>query len=385
MTDLSVRPAEPEILGLAREPLAALLAPHLDRPFRARQIFDAIHRRAVTDFAEMTDLSRALREELAAAFSISLPEIASRVDSADGTTKFLLRLSDGATIEAVDIPDDDAPHALHLEPGRLRDWRAPSASPATGGPAANLTAGEIVGQVMLVQDRPEPAAGASISSSWAWASRCSTWMTSGRLSSSSPSPSPGAASPSRPPAWCPGIDAMASWERRPNLAVSLHAPDDARRDEIMPINRSYPLPELLDALRRYPLEPRRRITFEYILIAGFNDSPDDAAALARLLRELPVKVNLIPFNPDPVLGERFHRPQPDAISAFQERARASAALHRHRPPHARRRRRRRLRTAARLRSRSARLPARAPRGGGQAQPVSRINARLRPPAAPSRR
>lgn len=86
----------------------------------------------------------------------------------------------------------------------------------------------------------------------------------------------------------------------------------------MPINRSYPLAELLDALRRYPLEPRRRITIEYILLAGFNDRPDDALALARVLRKLPVKINLIPFNADPVLGDRFVRPDDAVVNRFQE-------------------------------------------------------------------
>ncbi len=117
----------------------------------------------------------------------------------------------------------------------------------------------------------------------------------------------------------PGIDAIgALGPKRPNLAISLHAPDDARRSEIMPINRSYPLADLLDALRRFPLEPRRRITIEYILLAGFNDRPADAVALAQLLRKLPVKVNLIPFNADPVLGERFARPEDAVVDRFQE-------------------------------------------------------------------
>lgn len=316
MTDLTLRPSGPELLGLARAPLAALLAPHLDRPFRAQQVFDAIHRRAVTEFAEMTDLSRALRDELAAAFSISLPEIASRVDSADGTTKFLLRLRDGASIEAVDIPETTR-RTLCISSQAGCGLACAFCVTGHWGVGRNLSAAEIVGQVMLVrrvQNLPpalnlvfmgmgEPLLNLDavrtalelLSETISW--RRITVSTAGVV---------------------PGIDGIAAWDRRPNLAVSLHAPDDARRDEIMPINRSYPLPELLDALRRFPLEPRRRITIEYILLAGFNDAPADAAALARLLRKLPVKINLIPFNPDPVLGERFRRPAPAAISRFQE-------------------------------------------------------------------
>ncbi|MGE0638802.1 MAG: 23S rRNA (adenine(2503)-C(2))-methyltransferase RlmN [Thermoanaerobaculia bacterium] len=305
-----------ELLGLGRESLATRLAPHLDRPFRARQIFDAIHLRAVTDFSEMTDLSRPLREELAAAFAISLPEVSSRVDSADGTTKFLLRLADGASIEAVDIPETKR-RTLCISSQAGCGLACAFCVTGYWGAGRNLTAGEIVAQVLLVrrlQNLPptlnlvfmgmgEPLLNVEsvhtalelLSESISW--RRMTVSTAGVV---------------------PGLDAMAAWDRRPNLAISLHAPDDARRDEIMPINRSYPLAELLDALRRFPLEPRRRITIEYILLAGFNDSPGDAAALARLLRKIPVKINLIPFNPDPVLGDRFVRPSPESISRFQE-------------------------------------------------------------------
>src|SRR5690606_31927532 len=117
----------------------------------------------------------------------------------------------------------------------------------------------------------------------------------------------------------PGIDALASWPRRPNLALSLHAPDDERRTRIMPINRSYPLRDLVAALERYPLEPRRRITIEYLLLAGFNDEPADADALVRLLARVPVKFNLIPFNPDPVLPAWMQRPDRHRVAAFQAR------------------------------------------------------------------
>ncbi len=117
----------------------------------------------------------------------------------------------------------------------------------------------------------------------------------------------------------PGIEAMAAWPKRPNLAVSLHAPDDARRSELMPINRTYPLDELLAALRRYPLERGRRLTFEYLLIRDYNDRLEDAEALLSLLRGLRAKVNLIPINPDPVLGERMVPPAEETTEAFRAR------------------------------------------------------------------
>jgi len=305
-----------DLLGLPRPELAELLAPVVDRPFRALQVYDAIHRRAVTDFDSMTDLSRVLREQLAASFSLSLPEVASRRESGDGTTKFLLRLADGASIEAVDIPDTKR-RTLCISSQAGCGLACAFCVTGHWGAGRNLTAGEIVGQVMLVrklQELPptlnlvfmgmgEPllnlgAVKTAIDLlSETISLRRMTLSTAGVV---------------------PGIDAMAQWERRPNLAISLHAPDDTRRDEIMPINKSYPLRELLDALARYPLEPRRRITIEYILLAGFNDHPADAVALARLLGKLPVKINLIPFNPDPVLGDRFERPDDERIERFQE-------------------------------------------------------------------
>jgi len=120
----------------------------------------------------------------------------------------------------------------------------------------------------------------------------------------------------------PGIRRMAAWARRPNLAISLHVPDDVRRSELMPVNRSWPLAELMAALREFPLEPNRKLTFEYLLIAGTNDAPEDADALARLLSGLRAKVNLIPVNPDPVLGEHMVPPPPEVVTAFRDRLRA---------------------------------------------------------------
>ncbi|HRC84330.1 MAG TPA: hypothetical protein PK413_01830, partial [Thermoanaerobaculia bacterium] len=117
----------------------------------------------------------------------------------------------------------------------------------------------------------------------------------------------------------PGIDALAAWPKRPNLAISLHAPDDSRRSEIMPVNRSYPLAELLGALKRFPLEPGRRLTFEYLLIRGFNDALADADALARRLAGLPAKINLIPINPDAVLGAAMVPPPASVVERFRSR------------------------------------------------------------------
>ncbi len=305
-----------QLLGLDRAALGERLRPLLVRSFQINQIYDAIYLRGVTDFSEMTNLALTLRRELSERFSLALPAVASQQSAADGTTKFLLRLPDGASIEAVDIPEVTR-RTLCISSQAGCGLACAFCVTGYWGAGRNLSAGEIVGQVLLVRrlrDLPESlnvvfmgmgepllnrdavhAALRLLSERISW--RRMTVSTAGVI---------------------PGIDALAAWERRPNLAVSLHAPDDARRSEIMPINRAYPLADLLDALRRFPLEPRRRITIEYILLAGFNDRPQDALALARLLRKLPVKINLIPFNTDPVLGERFARPDDAVVNRFQE-------------------------------------------------------------------
>ena len=305
-----------KLIGLDRAGLRQRLGELVTRAFQVDQIYDAIYLRGITDFAAMTNLSLALRRELSDRFSFGLPAIASQQASADGTTKFLLRLDDGASIETVDIPETSR-RTLCISSQAGCGLACAFCVTGYWGAGRNLSAGEIVGQVMLVrqiQNLPESlnlvfmgmgepllnlngvhTALQLLSERISW--RRMTVSTAGVI---------------------PGIDAIGAWDRRPNLAVSLHAPDDARRSEIMPINRTYPLPDLLDALRRFPLESRRRITIEYILLAGFNDRPADAIALAQLLRKLPVKVNLIPFNADPVLGERFARPDDAVVDRFQE-------------------------------------------------------------------
>ena len=305
-----------KLIGLDRAGLRQRLGELVTRAFQVDQIYDAIYLRGITDFAAMTNLSLALRRELSDRFSFGLPAIASQQASADGTTKFLLRLDDGASIETVDIPETSR-RTLCISSQAGCGLACAFCVTGYWGAGRNLSAGEIVGQVMLVrqiQNLPESlnlvfmgmgepllnlngvhTALQLLSERISW--RRMTVSTAGVI---------------------PGIDAIGTWDRRPNLAVSLHAPDDARRSEIMPINRTYPLPDLLDALRRFPLESRRRITIEYILLAGFNDRPADAIALAQLLRKLPVKVNLIPFNADPVLGERFARPDDAVVDRFQE-------------------------------------------------------------------
>ena len=311
----------PDLLGRSRQETAALLAPVVDRPFRAKQVWDALHLQGVADFADVTNLPKELRSELASRFRIGMPRVETAVPADDGTVKYLLRLSDGASIEAVDIPappDAGGHHTLCIS--SQAGCALACAFCVTGywGAGRNLTAGEIAGQVLAVRragDLPESlnvvfmgmgepllnmdgvrGALGVLTETISW--RRITVSTSGIV---------------------PAIEEMADWEERPNLAISLHAADDDLRSEIMPINRTHRLPDLMAALRRYPLEKGRRITIEYILIRDLNDSPQQADALAGLLSGLRCKVNLIPINPDPVLGERMVPPDMDAVDAFHRR------------------------------------------------------------------
>ncbi len=309
------------LLGLPRQRLAEVLEPHVDKPYRATQIYRSLYERGVFDLAAMTELSKDLRAHLGRHFVIRLPEIVTRHRSADGTEKYLFRLTDGATIEAVDIPEG---HRRTLCISSQAGCALACSFCVTGywGGGRNLTSAEIVSQVLAIRGQPqagthglnlvfmgmgEPLLNLDhlgdalqiLMEQISW--RRITISTAGVI---------------------PGIEELARWQRRPRLAISLHAPDDERRTRLMPINRRYPLSELLAALSRFPLGPRERLTFEYLLIRDFNDADADADALVRLLSRLPAKINLIPLNPDPVLGDTMRPPEASRVSAFRQRLNA---------------------------------------------------------------
>ena len=314
-----------DLLGLPRERLGEALAPVVDRPFRVEQIYKALYERAAPGFEAMTDLSKELRARLAERFRIGIPEITERRLATDGTCKYLFRLPDGATIEAVDIPDrgrrtfcisSQAGCALACKFCVTGYW----------GAGRNLTAGEILAQVLAIRaDRGLAMEGLNVvfmgmgepllnlENVKTALDILTEWISPQRITLSTVG-------------ILPGLEEMARWERRPNLAISLHAPDDARRSEIMPVNRTWPLADLLAALRRFPLEKGRKITFEYILIRDFNDAAADADRLVRALSGVRAKVNLIPINPDQVLGDRMVPPDDDRIDAFKERLRQKGLI-----------------------------------------------------------
>ena len=308
----------PDLLGMTRGRLAEALAPWIDRPFRAGQVYDALHRRGVAEFGAVTGLSRELRARLAERFRIGRPEIVERRTAPDGTVKHLLRLADGATVEAVDILDDRGRHTLCLS--SQAGCALACAFCVTGywGAGRDLSAGEIVGQVLALRAAGELPEAVNL----VFMGMGEPLLNLGALEPAfeilSETVSPRRITVSTAGV-VPGIEALARWAKRPNLAVSLHAADDALRTRIMPVNRTWPLAELMAALRAYPLERGRRLTFEYILIRDLNDRPAHADALAGLLAGLRAKVNLIPINPDPVLGDHMVPPDDATVDAFHRR------------------------------------------------------------------
>jgi 23S rRNA (adenine2503-C2)-methyltransferase len=316
----TVTPPRTDLANLERPALEEALAARGHQRFRAHQIFQWIYRHGVTDLAALSAMSgvpRALREQLAAEFELTTPELAHRERSIDGTEKFLLRLADGQQIESVFIPDTPSmTFCVSTQAG----CAMACAFCLTGkmGLIRNLTAGEIVGQVRVLAD--------------ALAMRDRTFnivlmgmgeplhnydetMKALRILADEH----GLALPPRritlsTVGLLPALERLAREPIMPNLAISLHAPTDAARGDLVPINRKYGVADIIAACRRFPLKRRNRITFEYVLLAGVNDSPADARRLAKLLAGVKSKVNLIPLNAAP--GIPFERPSDEAIDRF---------------------------------------------------------------------
>ena len=317
------------LLDLDLEGLTAWFAELGEKPFRARQVFHWVHQAGVADFAQMTDIAKSLREKLQQQAVVAAPAINYAHTSADGTRKWLFDAGVGNGIETVFIPEDDR-GTLCVSSQVGCALECTFCSTGRQGFNRNLTVAEIVGQLWVAQhslkavpnrttgeiaERPvsnvvmmgmgEPLAnfenvvtalGIMLDDhAYGLSRRRVTVSTSGLV---------------------PAMDRLA--ERRPvALAVSLHAPNDALRDQIVPINKKYPLAELMAACRRYLVHaPRDFITFEYVMLAGVNDQPEHARQLIELTREVPCKFNLIPFNPFPDSG--YEKPRADAMRAFRE-------------------------------------------------------------------
>lgn len=313
------------LVGLDRGELTALVGDLGEPAFRARQLWHWIYHQGADDFAAMSTLAKGLRSRLAAEYSLARPAVRSQQRSHDGTRKWLLRLPDLQEVEAVFIPEAErGTLCVSSQVGCTLTCRF--CHTGTQRLVRNLSAGEILGQIMLARDAlgewPSPKAGRRLTNIVmmgmgeplynydAVAKALAIAMDGEGLGFSR----------RRITLSTAGVVPMmrrCGEELGVNLAVSLHAVTDELRDHLVPLNRKYPLAELLAACRAYPgVHNARRITFEYVMLHGVNDSPAEARELARLLRDIPAKVNLIPFNPWP--GSEFACSTPEAIQRFSD-------------------------------------------------------------------
>lgn len=321
-----------DLLGMTREQLGSWFAERGEKTFRASQLMKWIYHRGVTDFGAMTDLGRGLRAALRETAAIRLPQIINEQHASDGARKWLLRFDDGNAVETVFIPENDR-GTLCVSSQAGCALTCTFCSTARQGFNRNLTASEIIAQVFLAEHalRAErgqngmtpPAITPAITNivmmgmgepllnfehvvaamrlmldddGYGLGKRRVTLSTSGII---------------------PAIDRLRE-TLDVSLAVSLHAPNNPLRDQLVPLNRKYPIEQLLAACRRYVSgKPRKqKLTFEYVMLDGVNDSPAQARELGELLRDWPAMVNLIPFNPFP--GARYRRSSLAAIDAFRD-------------------------------------------------------------------
>jgi len=317
VSTVSTLPAAIDPTELDLPGLEAALEARGHAPFRGRQIFRWLYRRDVTDFGAMTDLPQPLRAALTADFAVATPRLVQRERSVDGTEKFLFALADGRRIESVFIPDTPAmTFCVSTQVGCAMNCAF--CLTAKMGLVRHLTAGEIVGQVrqlagaLGLRDRAfnivlmgmgEPLHNydQTMKALRILADRHGLAVPPRRVTLSTVG-------------LVPAIERLAAEPLMPNLAVSLHAASDELRARLVPVGRKYGVQEIVEACRRLPLRHRRRITFEYVLLAGVNDAPSEAVRLARLLNGLRAKVNVIPLNAAP--GIPFERPSDEAVDRF---------------------------------------------------------------------
>ena len=297
------------------------LAESFHPSFRATQIYKSVYQRWFDDFELMSDLPKALRTELAAEWDIKLPPVHRRFDSIDGTKRYLVRLADGELAETVFLPEE---HRNTVCISSQIGCALACTFCLTGqlGLTRNLTAGEILTQALIAQRE-----------NIAWEARDSfnivlmgmgeplhnydnvmkairilhdeqgMNMSMSRITLSTAG-------------LLPAIERLGTEPMIPNLAISLTGATNEKRNQLMPINRRYPIEQLLEAVRRFPLKHRQRVTFEYVLLKGLTDSPEDALHLVKLLKGMRAKVNLIPFNEAEEVP--YKRPSDAVIERFQQ-------------------------------------------------------------------
>lgn len=314
------------LLNFSREKLIEYFSSQGEKPFRATQVIKWLHQQSVADVSEMTNLSKQLRQTLSETAIIKAPEIVVEQKSSDGTRKWLLRLDDGNCIETVFIPEDDrGTLCISSQVGCALDCTF--CSTARQGFSRNLSVAEIIGQLWIANRslRQEMGTDERVVSNvvmmgmgepllnydnvidamtlmlddnaYGMSRRRVTLSTSGVV---------------------PAIERLAD-DMNVALAISLHGPNDEIRDQVVPLNRKYPLNELLAACRRYldkQESSREKLTIEYVMLQEVNDSEANARELSKLLKDLPAKINLIPFNPFP--GTRFDTSSNNRIHRFKD-------------------------------------------------------------------
>ena len=325
MSNAPVTDVKTNLVGLTKEGIETFFADLGAKPFHGRNVLKWIHKHGVTDFDAMTDVPQKLRERLAAETEIRLPRIALEQPAGDGTVKWVLELVDGQHIETVYIPEGDrSTICVSSQVGCALDCSF--CSTAQQGFNRNLTVDEIIGQVWLasralgraptnvvMMGMGEPLANFdNVVPAMDLMQEDLAYMISKARVTLSTS----------------GIVPALRRLREVSdvsLAVSLHAPDNALRDQLVPINRKYPLEELIPACHDFIRHDRRRkITWEYVMLDGVNDSIAHAKALIRLLQGVPSKVNLIPFNPFP--GSDYRTSPPDRVEAFRQRLKRAGIM-----------------------------------------------------------
>ncbi|MCS6817527.1 MAG: 23S rRNA (adenine(2503)-C(2))-methyltransferase RlmN [Blastocatellia bacterium] len=316
------------LLGWTREELKQVLRAHDPKPYRAHQLFEALHRRRIADLRAATDLPLSLRESLAAEYVITDVEIIDVFQGGDGTRRYLLRLRDGVRIESVWLPEPYA-DTICLSTQAGCPLACQFCMTARLGLQRNLDAGEILAQVWLVlndiygpEAKPERGVNLVLMGMGEPLLNYENVMKAIRLFCD---PRGMGISQRRitlsTAGVAPRIRQLAEEPIRPELAISLTATTNALRDQLMPINRRWPLEELLAVCREYPLRRNEWISFEYVMLDGINDGEEDARRLVRLLRGIRAKVNLIPHNPAPELP--FTASPESRILRFQQILRAA--------------------------------------------------------------
>ena len=348
--------AQPQflLLGLPIQELTEILARCGQPAYRARQLFDALYRQRLSSLAEITTLPVSLRQRLAdEGYSLGLPEVEQRFVSTDGTVRYLLRFADGQSVETVWMPEgdgaedgDEVASPVEAAPAASQSDASQSVAPppisrraticlssqagcavncrfcmtALLGLQRNLTAGEIVGQVLVVLNDHQVEIGRD-RVNLVFMGQGEPFLNYDNFTAAVRLLVSGVGlSESRMTVSTSGIvPRIADFGReaiRPNLANSLNASHDVNREPVMPINRKWPLADLMKAARAFPLRQRERLTFEYVLLDGVNDSVENAREVTVLLRGLRAKVNLIALNPGPEIA--YRTPPPERVALFQQ-------------------------------------------------------------------